>query len=255
MPLLTEFCSDSNSGGASPPASSATTGSLEKEELGKIRFMELLSNCGVYQKVSELILRECATFVSSGQKHVPSPVPQVRVDGLDDFLEAIEELVPALRQARDEIRDTASVSFYPGLGEHFIPGSKLACSPTGMEGTLLGCQVVQCWYDQQESPASSPGDKAIKVKRRFILVVEFVVSVGDELVFVAASDVYPEFANPSRSAPVRDLAHRKFNDGAPPDRALLSRLQQRGEFYASIATRKHYLEYHPNRLFPIIGGG
>ena len=34
----------------------APPGSLEEEELGKIRFMELLSNCGVFQKVSELIL-------------------------------------------------------------------------------------------------------------------------------------------------------------------------------------------------------
>jgi hypothetical protein len=35
---------------------------------------------------------------------------------------------------------------------------------------------------------------------------------------------------------------------------VLKTLQQRGEFYASVAT-KNYLEYHPNLFFPIIGGG
>jgi hypothetical protein len=35
-------------------------GSIEEDELGKARFMELLSNCGVYQKVSELLLQRAA---------------------------------------------------------------------------------------------------------------------------------------------------------------------------------------------------
>lgn len=85
-------------------------------------------------------------------------------------------------------------------------------------------------------------------------VIEFIVSVGEELVFVAASDVYPEFHDPSRNLPLKDLSHRKLS-GNEDDTELLKRLQQRGEFYASVATNNHYLEYHPNSFFPIIGGG
>jgi DNA replication protein DnaC len=121
---------------------------------------------------------------------------------------------------------------------------------TGMEGTPLGCQVVQCWYDEELNKATN------QMKRRFILVVEFIVSVGDELVFVAASDVYPEFHDVNRNVPIKDLTHRRLlpehnND----DVMLLQRLQLRGEFYASVATKNHYLEYHPNSFYPIIGGG
>ena len=82
------------------------------------------------------------------------------------------------------------------------------------------------------------------------------VSVGDELVFVAATDVYPEFHDPSRSVPLRDLTHRKLDPvNNAEDASLLQRLQQRGEFYASVATHNHYLEYYPHSFFPIIGGG
>jgi hypothetical protein len=95
------------------------------------------------------------------------------------------------------------------------------------------------------------------MKRRFILVIEFLVSVVDELVFVvAASEVYPEFHDPTRNVPIKDLTHRKLlPEIASADQSLLERLQQRGELYASVATKTHYLEYQPHSCFPIIGGG
>jgi len=171
---------------------------FEEEELGKCRFMELLSNCGVYQKVSELVLRrtgQVLDLVKQSEKkrdgkhdnnENPFLTPQVRVEGLEDFLAAIEAHCPELEQARKEIADTQTVSFYPGLGELFDPGSKLVCHPEGMEGSPLGCSCVQSWYAEDVNKATN------LVKRRFVLVIEFVVSVGDELVFVAATDVYPE---------------------------------------------------------------
>lgn len=95
-----------------------------------------------------------------------------------------------------------------------------------------------------------------QIKRRFILVIEFMVSVGDEVVFVAASDVYPEFHDPSRNVAIKDLTHRKLlPEHIQADQDLLDRLQQRGEFYASVATQNHYLEYHSDCFFPIISGG
>jgi hypothetical protein len=238
--------------------------SVEEDELGKTRFMELLSNCGIFQKVSELILKQAA------QQRQPHgiPPPQVYVDALDEFLAMIEHQTPSLQMARDEIRNTQTVSFFPGLGELFRPGSKLVCFPEGMEGTPLGCSVVQNWYDEEVNTITN------QVKRRFILVVEFLVSVGDELVFVAASDVYPEFhGDPSRNVSIKDLQHRKlwikddddddqdeFNKTTQhpqnkDDQILFDRLQQRGEFYASVATKNHFLEYHPHSFFPIISSG
>jgi hypothetical protein len=269
-------------------------GTLEEEELGKARFMELLSNCGVYQKVSELILQRGAQVadavvkkdkhsdptmtVSSGavnssssstgssndgsgndddatrkekKKKNPFGIPQVRVEGLDEFLAQVEALVPALALARDSIATTQTVSFHPGLGELYCPGSQLLCYPDGMEGSPLGCSVVQCWYDEETNPAVPHHP----VKRKFVLVVEFIVSVGPELVFVAASDVYPEFHDPHRHVPMKDLSHRKlWPHTSAEDRALLQRLQERGEFYASVATQNHYLEYDAHSFFPIISG-
>ena len=210
--------------------------SLEEQELGQTRFMELLSKCGVYQKVSELILQA----VGKGS------APTIVVHQLDDLLNMIEDQTPSLAIARQEIADTQTVSFFPGLGELFPPGADLVCYPDGTEGTPLGCQVVQCWYDEETNLATQ------KTKRRFILVVEFIVSVGDALVFVAASDVYPEFHDPTRNTPIKDLTHRRLWSN---DDRWKARLQQRGEFYASVATHNHYLEYHPNSFFPIIGGG
>lgn len=237
-------------------------GSIEEGELGKARFMELLSNCGVYQKVSELVLNRIGqahdkVLQAKGGANPANEtnknlfrIPQIRVDGLDDFLHEIEQHAPTLAQARKEIDETQSVSFYPGLGELFSPGSKLLCHPEGMEGSPLGCSCVQSWYAEETNKATG------KVKRRFILVIEFVVSVGDELVFVAATDVYPEFHDLSRNAPIKDLTHRKLlPDVNLEDAALLKRLQQRGEFYASVATKNHYLEYYSDSFFPIIGGG
>jgi hypothetical protein len=238
------------------------SGSLEEDELGKSRFMELLSNCGVYQKVSELLLQRAGQAehqvgealqknkIAESDNHNPYRIPQVCVEGLQDILEEIEKLVPDLQQARDEIEQTQRVSFYPGLGELFSPGSKVLCYPEGMEGSPLGCSCVQSWYAEELNKATN------KVKRRFVLVVEFLISVGDSLVFVAASDVYPEFHDTSRSVPLKDLTHRKLlPEKSAEDAALLKRLQQRGEFYASVSTHNHYLEYHPHSFFPIIGGG
>lgn len=227
---------------------------LEEDELGKARFMELLSNCGVYQKVSEMVLQRAGQVADQlergphGNGDNPYKIPQVRVEGLDWFLEEVEKLNPSLQQAREDIESTQTVSFYPGLGECFYPGARLLCYPEGMEGSPLGCSCVQSWYDEELNKATG------KMKRKFVLVIEFIVSVGDELVFVAASDVYPEFHDCSRNVPLKDLTHRKLDPGSRDDAILLQRLQQRGEFYASVATHNHYLEYYPNSFYPILSG-
>lgn len=141
---------------------------IEEDEIGKIRFMELLSNCGIYQKVSELLVKQIMIAIdqikmqydqnknnnnndndnddndnddiitemnnmstSSLMKLNPYRVPQIQVDGLNEFLKMIETLTPSLQIARNEIKITQSVSFYPGLGELFTPGSKLTCYPEG----------------------------------------------------------------------------------------------------------------------------
>jgi len=212
---------------------------------------------GVFQKVSELILKRAGKAHERvtnndtiGDESNPFEIPQIRVDGLDDFLAELEKLNPSLQKARDEILETQTVSFYPGLGELFTPGAQLVCHPEGMEGSPLGCSCVQSWYTEELNKATNT------TKRRFILVIEFMVSVGDEVVFVAASDVYPEFHDPSRNVPIKDLTHRKLlPDQNPADQDLLDRLQQRGEFYASVATHNHYLEYQSDCFFPIIRGG
>ncbi|KAL7489335.1 hypothetical protein ACHAW6_014943 [Cyclotella cf. meneghiniana] len=167
---------------------------LEEDELGKTRFMELLSSCGVYQRVSELVLTQCHNAfervtknITHGNDKNPFGIPQIHVEGLEEFLQTMEDLVPALAIARKEIAETNTVSFHPGLGELFVPGSPLLCHPEGMEGTPLGVSTVQSWYDEEVNRATN------KLKRKFVLVVEFLVSVGEELVFVAASEVFPEF--------------------------------------------------------------
>ena len=232
---------------------------LEEDELGKARFMELLSNVGVHRRVSEMILQRAAMARDAivrrdeptGNGNNPHRIPQIKVDGLDDFLRALEDLTPALRIAREEIERTQTVSFYPGLGELFTPGSKLVCYPDGMGGAPVGCSCVQSWYAEELNGAAN------KIKRRFVLVVEFLVSVGTELAFVAASEVYPEFQDTGgRNQPVKNLTHRKLRpDACATDADLLERLGRRGEFYASVSTRNHYLEYQPNCFYPIIGGG
>ena len=260
---------------------------MEEEELGKTRFLELLSNGGVARKVVEILLKEIAKAIDDNKKSTDgsSTIVKVAIDGLDEFLAAIESAVPELAVARSEIETTQSVSFYPGLGELFCPGSKLVCYPEGMEGSPLGCSCVQSWYSEDHNQATG------KTKRRFVLVIEFIVSVGDELVFVAmtgtlvslltrgfdflrlknlvfvlcyfllpsyilaSSDVYPEFHDTSRNLPLKDLSHRKLLDDSIEDRSLLDRLQQRGEFYASVATKNHFLEYYPDSFFPILKGG
>lgn len=224
---------------------------LEEEELGKARFMELLSNCGVYREVVDMLLQRMGKAFSAATHplngNTSQEIPHIQVHGLDEFLQSLEDLVPALAQSRKEIVETQSVSFFPGLGELFTPGSQLVCFPDGMEGVPVGCSCVQSWYSEEINPATQT------IRRRFILVVEFLVSVGTELVFVAASEVYPEFHDTSRNMPVKDLTHRKLMGN---DADLLRRLQQRGEFYASVATKNYYLEYQPNSFYPIrIGGG
>uniref|UniRef100_A0A7S0F7J8 AAA+ ATPase domain-containing protein n=1 Tax=Pseudo-nitzschia arenysensis TaxID=697910 RepID=A0A7S0F7J8_9STRA len=224
---------------------------MEEEELGKTRFLELLSNGGVARKVVEILLKEIAKAIDDNKKSTDGMITtiEVAIDGLDDFLFKIEEAVPELAVARTEIETTQSVSFYPGLGELFCPGSKLVCYPEGMEGSPLGCSCVQSWYSEDHNQATG------KTKRRFVLVIEFIISVGDELVFVAMTDVYPEFHDTSRNLPLKDLSHRKLLDESVEDRSLLDRLQQRGEFYASVATKNHFLEYYPDSFFPILKGG
>ena len=55
--------------------------------------------------------------------------------------------------------------------------------------------------------------------------------------------------------PIRDLNHRRLDTiNCQEDATLIQRLQHRGEFYASVATSNHYLQYQPNAFFPIIGG-
>lgn len=92
-------------------------GTVEEDELSKTRFMELLSNCGVYQKISELMLQCCndtKQMIMEEGAGKKIHVPQVRVDGLLEFLQKIEELCPSLAVAREEIKNTQSVSFHPG---------------------------------------------------------------------------------------------------------------------------------------------
>jgi len=205
---------------------------LSEDALPKMRFMELISNCGVFQRVSELIL-----------KNLRQESLQVQVEGLDEFLQEIEKQNPSLQAARDEINNQQTVNFYPGLGELYSPGTKVLCHPEGLEGNPLACSVVQGWYASEPHPSSGPP------KRRYVLVLEFCISVGPELCFVAASDVYPEFHDASRSQPVSELQHKVLDDAD-----LFRRLQERGEFYASVATDNHYLEYHPDSFFPILQG-
>jgi len=158
---------------------------MEEEELNKTRFLELLSNGGVARKVVEILLKEIAKAIDDNKKADGSKTTaKVAIDGLDDCLEAIENACPELKVARNEIETTQSVSFYPGLGELFCPGSKLVCYPDGMEGSPLGCSCVQSWYSEDFNQATG------KTKRRFVLVIEFIVSVGDELVFVAMTGTY-----------------------------------------------------------------
>ena len=249
------------------------TTALNAEELGKTRIMEFLSSCGIYERLCQLILQQ-ANNVSNRIKEVvknkteknisnknPYRIPQIHVDRLDEFLAAVARLAPSLGKAREEIAKTQCVNFYPGLGE-LSPGSKVICYPEGTTTSPpVGCKVVRCWYDYDEEIKS---DKEMArpqqtVRRRFILEVEFIVSVGNELVFVTATDIYPDFNNiPPRSqkvVPLRDLRHRKLHPDQNPedDEVLLQRLQQRGEFYASVATKGCYIEYYPNSFFPIVG--
>ena len=193
----------------------------EESELRQMRFMELLSNCGVYQRVLDLLLE--------------NPKASINVDGLDDFLAKIESLQPQLLEARG----AETISFFPGIGELYTPGTKLLCHPDGLDGTPVGCTCVQGWYAEENN----------NKKLRYVLVVEFTVSCGDAVVVVAASEVIPEFPA-DRPTAVRDLQFRPIGE----DKILMARLQKRGELYTSIATGHHFLEYQNDSLYPILSG-
>jgi hypothetical protein len=129
-------------------------------------------NAGVFQKVSELILKRAGVAhekVENNGKTAgdsnPYHIPQVRVDGLDEFLEELEKLNPSLEKARGEIERTQTVSFYPGLGELFTPGAQLVCHPEGMEGSPLGCSCVQSWYTEELNKVSWLSWFALAVRR------------------------------------------------------------------------------------------
>jgi hypothetical protein len=77
----------------------------------------------------------------------------------------------------------------------------------------------------------------------------------DQIIELPCEDVYPEFHDTSRNLPLKDLSHRKLLDESFEDHSLLDRLQQRGEFYASVATKNHFLEYYADSFFPILKGG
>ena len=78
--------------------SAGVGGAMEEDELGKVRFMELLSNCGVFQKVSELIVKqagkasELVTNKSNSSDETKNPyrIPQIHMDGLEAFLKEFE---------------------------------------------------------------------------------------------------------------------------------------------------------------------
>mmetsp|Transcript_47093 Transcript_47093/g.53493 ORF Transcript_47093/g.53493 Transcript_47093/m.53493 type:complete len:1005 (-) Transcript_47093:204-3218(-) len=240
----------------------------DEEVYSKTRFMELISNYGsgvLARQVIDLLLKETTKAADRYQKVKSTGVVWVTIPGLKKLLHIVEETCRLqFETARHEIQQLESVSFYPGLGELFCPGSRLITYPDGMEGNPLGVTCIQSWYTDDTNYATG------KTKQRFVLVIEFIVSVGDELVFVAMTDVYPEFHDLSRNVPLKDLKHRKLhitpttldmnNQEASTtrtnqDQLLFQKLQQRGEFYASVATKNHFLEYYSDSFFPILKGG
>lgn len=202
----------------------------EESSLRQMRFMELLSNCGVYQQVLDLLLK--------------NPTASVEVDGLDDFLAKIESLEPQLRSSTTPPAAADTISFFPGIGELYTPGTKLLCHPEGLDGTPVGCTCVQGWYAAKENNSNSS-------KLQYVLVVEFTVSCGDAIVVVAASEVIPEFPA-DRPTAVRDLQFRPLDK--KNDASTWARLQKRGALYTSIATGHHFLEYYNDALYPILNG-
>lgn len=202
--------------------------SIDETKLAKTRFLELLSNCGVYQSVLDsIILHSASTKVT------------VVVKSLEEFLLAVEENTPTLKESRSLIETTGTTKFYPGLGELFLPGTKIVCFPGSLYGSPLGSTVVQSWYNEEKNMATN------KTKRSFVLVIEFVVSVGKKLVTVAATDVYPEFPN---TTSLNQLHHKCIDE--VKDALLLRRLELRGAFYASVATSPTYIHYSNASFYP-----
>jgi ATPase family associated with various cellular activities (AAA) len=253
------------------PTSSIGNSSLVLDEtiLAKTRFMELLSNCGVYQTVLDLILKHhhhqhdpTTSTTTSSSSSIRSL--SVVIDSLDSFLAMIASHAPDLAEARALISTTGTTNFYPGLGELYVPGTKVISYPGSLYGSPLGSTVVQSWYSEESNAATH------QTKRSFVLVIEFVVSVGTKLVTVAATDVYPDFPN---TIGLHQLSHKILQqyeettdgdgDGDHGDRTassssrsssssllLLQRLHQRGAFYAQVATSPTYIYYGPASFYP-----
>ena len=72
--------------------------------MGKARLMEMLSNCGVYRKVSDLILYQSAKVAdnikngdnNNNNNNNPYIIPQIRLEGLEECFQAIESHAPSL---------------------------------------------------------------------------------------------------------------------------------------------------------------
>lgn len=128
-------------------------------------------------------------------------VPLVEVRSLDESSPRSNLVaLPGFRLIRDRRPPVRVV--LPRTGGAVRPRGQAPVALRGDGGSPLSCSAVQAWYDEEPNKATGG------TKRCFVLVVELVVSVGDELVFMVASDVYPTFHDASRSLPQRDLAHR-----------------------------------------------
>lgn len=181
----------------------------------------------------------------------------VEVRDLDDFLHKVEESCPQIAECRAQLSSLSvargvggaagaapgycGVDFYPGLGECFPPGAQVVTAPENLDGALVGARVVQSYYTEEVAKATK------KVKRSFILMLEFVASVGDKLAYIGMSDVYTEFDGKMR---VQDLRHRRV-DLLPDAASILKSLQKRGLFYADIAIKHTFVSYGPGQFFPI----
>ncbi|CAD7957564.1 unnamed protein product [Amoebophrya sp. A120] len=131
------------------------------------------------------------------------------------------------------------------MQEVFRPGTKVVTYPENLQGAALGATVVQSSYTEEISRASG------KTRRTFVLMLEFIVSVGDTLAFVGISEPYSEFEG---SQPLKAFRHRPLATSAQPnveEARMLQALIVRGMLYAEIATGYHYLQYGPDTFFPV----
>lgn len=196
----------------------------------------------------------------------------VAVRELDSFIDTVERHTAAIQEQQDEIAKLNTCSFFPGMQEAYLPGTKVVTFPENMQGAPLGATVVQSYYQEDTSRASG------KVKRTFVLVLEFVVSLGDTLSFVGISEPYSEYEGSLNLSNASNFRHRILDAGgggrAPAragggnglvgdsrdpgnarDKELLKMLILRGALYAEISIGYHYLQYGPGTFFPIPVGG